>query len=782
MSDKKRLLNRKAERARASGNPVRIAQSEQACSGIEEACSGIEKKKAREQTKFENKMKSKLAANKLSKKQFWKATTSLLGRRQKSTVPPIRKGEGYVTESTEKSTVFTNYFVSEAYVNDQNHRFPEKPPFQNDPLSKIEILHILNSLDPNKATGPDEIGNALLRIAALGIHKAVCKLVNLSLSLGQFPSSWKLANVVPIFKKGDTHNVSNYRPVSLLSCLPKLAERVVAKRLRDHLNRHSILNPMQSGFRRHHSTQTQLTALLHDIGEAIDSGKKVRAAFLDISKAFDRVSHRALLITLRSIGASESLLSWLQSYLTGRKQRVSIDGKYSAWQKVLAGVPQGSVLGPLLFIIFINDLITKVDRKIRVYADDTMLFECGEDQEEVNRRLEENLLIAESWGKEWLVDFNQSKTVVMTFGDGPPGRPLSFKGSDIDDSTEHTHLGVVLQSNLKWSKHISMISEKAEGCLRYLTLARRFASQAVLNNIYLVLIRPLMEYCCSVWSHLTVSDEMKLQRIQNRAARLVTGAPKYTAIEKLHEELGWDYLTDRRKYFRLSFYHQILSGKLPVYLTDLLPTHTHGYNTRQNQVRTFDFNRLPFKNSLLPLASREYNQLPQSVRLNINDGKSAVNLPTFKQKLKDHLVGEGIFKCPPPIFFRWGTRSGNALHAALRMGYTRLNSHMFTYQNIGDPNCEHCQTREDVQHFLLKCGRFSAQRAVMMLDIETALLTSENSHIADWLQKPVKCLKLLLCGDPSLNDDTNWLIFQVVQTFIMHTGRFKWSVNLPAAP
>ena len=530
---------------------------------------------------------------------------------------------------------------------------------------------------------------------------------------------------------------------------------------------------MQSGFRRGHSTQTQLAALLHDITEAVDSGKKVRACFLDISKAFDRVSHKALLIILESIGVSSTILSWLKSYLTGRKQRVVIDGRYSTWQRVLVGVPQGSVLGPLLFIIFINDLITKVDCKIHVYADDVMLFEIGNEIEYVNESLERNLAIAETWGREWLVEFNQSKTVAISFGDESNTRPLSFRNALVIDSTEHKHLGVILQSNLKWTKHSEMIAEKAESSLRYLTIARQFASQAVLINIYLTLIRPQMEYCCSIWSNISVSDSLRLQKIQNRAARLVTGAPRYASIDKMHAELGWDYLDARRKYFRLTFFHQILTGKLPSYLTQKIPTRDHNHNTRGVNVNTFRFNYNSFKNSLLPLASREYNELPDRIKVNINDGQRDIEPSTFKQKLKNFLMEKRIFMERPPPFFRWGSRSGNALHCALRMGYTNLNLHKFMYLNIGDPNCSNCGVREDVKHFLLHCDTYRNQRTVMMTEIHRVLLSSDNPQLVNWLQRPAKCLDLLLKGDNCLQTSVNWAIFQLVHKFIQDTQRFK---------
>ena len=234
--------------------------------------------------------------------------------------------------------------------------------------------YVLKSLPLGKAVGPDGINNRILRGLAHKLSNPFCSLINQSLRIGIFPDSWKDAHVCPIFKGGDSASVSNYRPISLLSCLDKVSERAVFKHLYNHFHDNNILTPLQSGFIPGDSTTNQLTFLYNTFCQALDSGKEVRVVFCDVSKAFDRVWHKGLLCKLKAAGVSGSLLSWLGSYLSNRKQRVTLPGTQSNWNYIQAGVSQGSILGPLLFLLYINDIVKDIKSNIRLFADDTSLF------------------------------------------------------------------------------------------------------------------------------------------------------------------------------------------------------------------------------------------------------------------------------------------------------------------------------------------------------------------------------------------------------------------------
>ena len=238
---------------------------------------------------------------------------------------------------------------------------------------------------------------------------------NRSLDQGYFPSSWKEANVTPIYKKDDKSLPSNYRPISLLSQSAKVMERCVHKYLYNYVISNHILTPLQSGFVHGDSTTYQLLHTYHQFCEAVDNGKEVRAVFCDISKAFDRVWLKGLLHKLRGIGCSEKKLLWFSSYLSDRRQRVVLNGIFSDWMAVFAGVPQGSILGPSLFLIFINDIVKCIGASISLFADDTSLYILLDLPDQAAIILNTDLKTISDWANSWLVAFNESKTLSVIF-------------------------------------------------------------------------------------------------------------------------------------------------------------------------------------------------------------------------------------------------------------------------------------------------------------------------------------------------------------------------------
>ena len=261
-----------------------------------------------------------------------------------------------------------------------------------------------------KSSGPDGINNRILKELSSELANPLCSLFNSSLSSGSFPSSWKEANVTPIFKKDDASNVSNYRPISLLNTIGKVMEKLVHKHVFNFFLSNNTISSFQSGFVTGDSTVNQLVNMYNTFCKALDEGKEVRAVFLDISKAFDRVWRRGLLHKLNYVGIRGRLLDWFSDYLTNRRQRVVLPGSCSDWSYLKAGVPQGSILGPLLFLIFINDIVNDINSNIRLFADDTSLYIIVDTPQNTASVMNNDLSKINIWATKWLVTFNPAKS------------------------------------------------------------------------------------------------------------------------------------------------------------------------------------------------------------------------------------------------------------------------------------------------------------------------------------------------------------------------------------
>ena len=241
-------------------------------------------------------------------------------------------------------------------------------------VTESQVFNILKNLDTSKATGPDGLSARMLKECAYEISPSLCKVFNISLSQVVLPEDWRVANVTPLHKKGSHSDTSNYRPVSITSLVCKILERIIYNRILSFLNKNKILSDNQHGFRRNRSCETQLLAAVNDWCEAIENKKSVDVIFLDFSRAFDSVPFNRLIYKLKSYGICGNVLNWVKNFLTNRKQRVVVNNKYSEWSIVTSGVPQGTILGPLLFLIFINNISDKLDCICRLYADDCIIY------------------------------------------------------------------------------------------------------------------------------------------------------------------------------------------------------------------------------------------------------------------------------------------------------------------------------------------------------------------------------------------------------------------------
>ena len=346
---------------------------------------------------------------------FWGYFSRLTRR---SAVPDTVELNGCSYSSAKaKAEAFSKYFSSVFNADTSLPSDLPSSPFTNDTISSIElsnedVLSALQSLNPSKTPGPDELHPRILKECANDLAPSLCMLFNKSLRLGKLPSDWKLANITPVFKKGGKSLISNYRQISLLSIVSKLCERCVLKKLLPDLVH--LLSDLQHGFVQGRSCVTQLLSVLHDVGASLDAGEEIDVIYLDFSKAFDSVPHRRLLHKLSLFGIQGSLHEWFADYLTSRYQRVLVDGEFSPWVPVTSGVPQGSLLGPFLFLLHINDLPEVISRAttIALFADDAKCSRVVRSSEDC-AVLQSDLNRLSDWSKQWGLSFNCSKCEVL---------------------------------------------------------------------------------------------------------------------------------------------------------------------------------------------------------------------------------------------------------------------------------------------------------------------------------------------------------------------------------
>ena len=348
------------------------------------------------------------------------------------------------------------------------------------------------------------------------------------------------------------------------------------------MTNNNILSNLQSGFRPGDSTTNQLIDIYNTFCKAIDEGKEIRSVFCDISKAFDRVWHKGLLFKLKSYGISGNLLDWFTNYLDNRQQRVLVDGKTSKWVKINAGVPQGSILGPLLFLIYINDITTNIRSNIKLFADDTSLSIIVDNPALAAQTLNIDLNKINEWAKTWLVDFNPKKTesLLISRKFNRQHHPTLYMNNEpIIEVTSHKHLGVILSSDGTWHEHINEIVSKAWKRINVLRKFKFILDRASLEKNYFTFIRPILEYSDILWDNCTIYEIDLLEKIHLEAARIITGTTKLISKTNLLREIGWDTLQQRRKKHKLIKFFNMYHGNTPQYLSDLVPPHVSTIST-----------------------------------------------------------------------------------------------------------------------------------------------------------------------------------------------------------
>ena len=553
-------------------------------------------------------------------KRFWSYVKS---KGQESIgVAPLKNQDGFLQSDNRSKAEILNHQFSSVFTREDKDNIPSKGPSPYPSMPDIQVTpkgvqKLLKELNPYKATGPDEVPSRILQVGALELAPALVKLYQYSIDTGEVPQDWRDANVVPIFKKGDRHQPSNYRPVSLTSVVCKVLEHIVHSSIMTHFDRWNILCDSQHGFRKRRSCETQLIETIDDIARHLSDGNQVDVILLDFEKAFDKVPHSRLLNKLDFYGVRGKVNNWIKAFLSNRKQQVVLEGAKSSQEDVLSGVPQGTVLGPLLFLAYINDMPGCSDSNVRLFADDSLLYRVIQMPED-SKQLQLDLQALEQWEKEWLMSFNASKCSLIRIcpkANDTKETNYMLHGQTLALEEASKYLGVTLTSNLSWNKHVENVAAKGNRTLGFVKRNLRECTKPVKAASYTTLVRPVLEYASTIWDPTTDHNIKILDQVQKRAARFVTN--DYTTrtpgcVTRMQGELGWDTLQKRRLDSRLSMLyridHQLVDVKKETYLQSG-DSRTRGSHKFYQERITSEV----YRNSFFPRTVRDWNRLPHTV-------------------------------------------------------------------------------------------------------------------------------------------------------------------------
>ena len=527
-------------------------------------------------------------------------------------------------------------------------------------ISNEEILDIIKSLE-NKSTGPSSIPLKLLSIIPDLIIIPLAYIINMSLQTGEYPDLLKLVKVIPIHKGGSTQDVNNYRPISLLSIFDKIIEKLMHKRLYSFLEKHNILFHNQFGFRKNNSTIYALAQITEMIKESVDSGKFGCGIFIDLRKAFDTVNHEILLIKLEHYGIRGDMLNWFKSYLSNRKQYVSINGESSELLEISCGVPQGSVLGPLLFLLYINDLPNVSDvLNFYLFADDTNIYYESDSLQDLEKTINKELKKLHLWLNINRLSLNIDKTNYIIFH--PYNKPLKqhttikINKKAINEKDYVKYLGVLIDSTLSWKDQISNISKKISRAIGIMYKLRPFLPLNVMKNVYYSLIYSHIIYAIEAWGSASQTELDKILILQKRAMRLMTFNDKYPTVcgplissGPIFAKLETLKVTDIFKYQVSKFIFKCINKLAPVNFHNWFEFNHNRqeYGTRSNIMITNDDKIIKINNLFIPAVRTTHCGLSQ---LKVNGPRVWNSLPTeiknitftnvFLKKLKVHFISQ----------------------------------------------------------------------------------------------------------------------------------------------
>lgn len=511
-------------------------------------------------------LEMKIAKNvKENPKIFWKYVQSKT--KNAASIPELYadkdkkvKTNGDKEKAEVLSEVYSNVFTREPVENVpvvEKRNVPAGFPVE---FREDVIIKVIDKLKRNKSPGPDGLHPRIIKEMKDQLVVPLKILFECSFNRRHVPEEWRYANISAIFKKGDRSEPSNYRPVSLTCIICKIMESIIRESMIRHMKKHRMFSKKQFGFISGRSTVLQLLKVLDRWTETMDEGHAIDVAYCDFMKAFDKVPHRRLMEKVKSYNFGDGYVEWITMFLSGRKQRVVVNGEESECREVLSGVPQGSVLGPLLFVVYINDLpdVLENNSEVYLYADDTKIFRRIEEQEDC-RKLQDDIRALKTWSEKWLLKFHPSKCKVMRIGRSEVPEEHYVMDEIMESVVAEKDLGVIIDSDLSFEKHASEKINKANSIVGL--IRRTFVSldEVIFRSLFTALIRPILEYANQVWCPYKIKDITAIENVQRRATRLVPSLRDLSYSDRL-KKLNLPTLAYRRSRGDMIETYKILQG------------------------------------------------------------------------------------------------------------------------------------------------------------------------------------------------------------------------------
>ena len=522
------------------------------------------------------------------------------------------------------------------------------------PVAPATILKLLKQLNPAKSAGIDNLTGKFLKEGAPVLASPITDLVNLSISLSLFPDDCKIAKLKPIYKKEAKTKPKNYRPISLLPLLSKIIERIIHNQTQEFLDKNNILYKYQSGFRKHHSTDTCLSYLTDKVKIGFEEGLLTGMVLIDLQKAFDTIDHSILLEKMRCLGFAGKTIAWYTSYLTDRSFIVNVGKESSSPGKLSCGVPQGSILGPLLFLLYVNDMPQAVNSELLLYADDTCLIYTGKDIQKIEEQLNSDFTSLCEWfiDNKLSVHFGEEKTKSILFGTKrqlKDQKDLNLKYGDIEvkQHSRVTYLGCILDNILSGEHMAAKVLNTVHNRLKFLYRKQKFLSLSLRRLLCNALIQPHFDYACAAWYPLLNKRQSKrIQIAQNKCIRYCLNLDNKAHVGT-NEFLKINWLPTKKRVEQcicvnvFKFFNQMS----PQYTAEIFHPSSSVHNTRR-ATQKLD---LPFRKSCIGqktlsyIGPKTWNNLPAQIKLS-----KSVN--TFKHNIKKSFFDD-LQKQNDDIFF-----------------------------------------------------------------------------------------------------------------------------------